>query len=162
MLLILRDTREQKPLSFDSVAGVDRVEDIGLPFGDYAGMIGDDKDHLTHLPLAWDRKSIGDLYGTMTHGYDRFKRAMHRAKESKHKLILIVEGTYSDVEAGYDHSEFSGDAMIKKLATLYVKYDLETWFCESRKVMAKRIVDTLLAVERNYSKGSIGKEEKHG
>lgn len=152
MLLILRDTREQLPLLFDRVEGVDAVEDIGLPFGDYAGMIGEDKDHLSQVPICWDRKSLGDLYGTMTHGYDRFKKAMQRAKANNHKMILAVEGTYSLVKQGYSHSEFSGEAMMKKLATLYVKYDLDVWFCETRSVMAQRIVDTLLAVDRVYEK----------
>lgn len=152
MLLILRDTRENLVLSFDHCEGVDAVEDICLPFGDYAGMIGKDKDSLVHLPFCWDRKGLGDLYSTMTHGYDRWKQCMARAKTANHKLILAVEGTYSDVAEGYSHSDFSGDAMMKKLSMLTIKYDLDVWYCESRKVMAQRIVDTLLAVDRYYCK----------
>ena len=40
--------------------------------------------------------------------------------------------------------------MMKKVVTLYVKYDLEYVFCESRRVMARRIADTFAAVERNF------------
>lgn len=143
MLIILSDTREQCPLDFDGIEGVDKVETIGLPVGDYTAMI-DGKQ----LPVVFDRKALGDLYGTMTSGYDRFKREMAKAKELGMKLILITEGTYSDVAAGYSHSEYSGEAMVKKLHTLAIKYDLEWWPCESREVMAERIVHTFTAISR--------------
>ena len=143
MLLLLVDSREQLPLSFKGIEGVDKVETIGLPFGDYTCMIDG-----RQVPICFDRKSLGDLFGTMTHGYDRFKRMMAKAKEHNHKLILITEGTYSDVLEGYSHSEYSGESMVKKLATLSVKYDLEWWPCESRQVMERRIVDTFTAVGR--------------
>ena len=127
--------------------GVDKVETIGLAFGDYSAMIDG-----RQVPICFDRKGIGDLFSTMTHGYERFKREMEKAKKHGHKLILITEGTYSDVLAGYSHSEFSGEAMVKKLAMLAIKYDLEWWACESREVMASRIVDTFSAVGRFWSK----------
>lgn len=147
MLVILSDSREQEPLDFSKIEGVDKVETIGLPFGDYTAIING-----RQVPVAFDRKSLGDLFGTMTHGYQRWKRVMQKAKDSGHKLILITEGTYSDVEAGYSYSEFSGEAMVKKLETLAVKYDLEWWPCESREVMAKRIVGTFQAVGRMWEK----------
>ena len=145
MLILLSDTREQSPLSFEGLDGIDKIETIGLPFGDYTCMIDG-----RQVPICFDRKSIGDLFGTMTSGYERFKREMQRAKDNNHKLILITEGTYSDVLDGYSHSEYSGESMIKKLATLAVKYDLEWWPCESRQVMALRIRDTFTAVQRTW------------
>ena len=146
MLILLVDSREQTPLEFEKMEGVDKVETIGLPFGDYTCMVDG-----RQIPVAFERKSLGDLYGTMTSGYLRFKKEMVKAKECGHKLILITEGTYSDVEAGYSHSEFSGEAMVKKLETLAVKYDLEWWPCESRQVMAKRILGTFQAIERMWA-----------
>ena len=142
------DSREQRPLSFSHLEGVRKVETIGLAFGDYQAMT----DSLGTLPITFERKSIGDLWGTMTSGYDRFKREMERAAAHKHKLIILVEGTYSEVLAGFSRSEFSGESMVKKLATLECKYDVPSWFCESRDVMARRIVDTFSAVERNWGK----------
>lgn len=153
MLLILSDTREQKEISFDGIDGIYAVEKIALPFGDYTAMIGKDKDSLKQIPISFARKGFSDLWGTMSNGenYQRFKKEMGRAKDSGHKLILIIEGSYSDVWNGFERSQFEGPAMLKKLATLYVKYDLEYIFCESRRVMARRIVDTFLAIERNWS-----------
>lgn len=160
MLLILRDTREQLGLSFDHCAYVERVEDIALPFGDYAGMMGKDKDNLVQIPWAVDRKSLGDLYGTMTHGYERWKKCMERAKAANHKLVLAVECTYTQVGNGFDHSEFTGEAMLKKLNTLQAKYELDIWFCSGRREMASRIAGFLSAVERHWAKEDSEKEGK--
>lgn len=151
MLLLLTDSREQAPLDFSGHEGVDKVETIGLPFGDYTAMI-DGKQ----VPVAFERKSIGDLWGTMTQGYDRFKVEMKKARDCHHKLILITEGTYSDVAHGFDRSEFSGTSMLKKLHTLYVKYDLEWFPCDSRKAMAHHISSTFCAINRCWEKDKEG------
>lgn len=125
--------------------GVEKIESMALAFGDYTAIV-----HGRPVPIIFERKGISDLFGTMTSGYERFKREMERAEKSNMKLILIIEGSYSDVWEGIPQSKFDGKSMMKKLATLYVKYDLEYIFCESRRVMARRIVDTFSAVERVY------------
>ena len=145
-VVIIQDSREQKPLDFKGIEGVEKVEVMGLSFGDYSGIVCGKP-----APIIFERKGMGDLFGTMTSGYERFKREMERARESNMTLIILVEGTYSDVWQGIEHSQFDGPSMVKKLATLMVKYDLHTWFCESRRVMARRIVDTFSAIERNYA-----------
>ena len=104
------------------------------------------------MPIVYERKGFGDLWGTMTSGYERFKKEMERAKADNMKLILAIEGSYSDVWNGFDRSQFSGQSMLKKLAMLHVRHDLEYQFCESRRVMARRITDTFAAIERNWSK----------
>ena len=144
-MVLICDSREQKCLDFKGIEGVDKIEEMGLSFGDYNAIV-----HDKVVPIVIERKSIGDLFGTMTQGYARFKREMERAKEANFKLILAVEGTYSEVWEGYKHSQFEGPSMVKKLAMMQVRYDLETWYCESRRVMARRIVDLYAAIERNY------------
>ena len=151
-MVIICDSREQRCLSFDGLEGIEKIEEMGLSFGDYSAIV-----HGNPVPIVFERKGISDLFGTMTIGYERFKKEMQRAKESNMKLILAVEGTYTDVYQGISHSQFSGQSMVKKLAMLQVKYDLETWYCESRRVMARRIVDTFSAVERCWAKESPNK-----
>ena len=41
-------------------------------------------------PIAFERKSISDLYGTMGKDYPRFKKEMNRANASGVGLILII------------------------------------------------------------------------
>jgi len=144
-VVIVQDTREQLELDFSGIEGIEGIEKMTLSYGDYTAIV-----HGRPVPIVFERKGFSDLWGTMTSGYDRFKKEMKRAKADNMKLILIIEGTYSDVWNGFDKSAYDGQSMLKKLATLYAKYDLEYVFCESRRVMARRIADTFYAVERNY------------
>ena len=148
-MIIVQDTREQKPLDFGGIEGVEKVDVMTLSYGDYTAII-----HERPVPILFARKGFGDLWGTLAtkDGHRRFKAEMERAKEAKMKLILIIEGSYTDVWNGFDRSEYTGPAMLKMLATLYTKYDLEYVFCESRRVMARRIADTFYSIERNWSK----------
>ena len=148
-MIIVQDTREQKPLDFSNIEGVEKVEVMTLSYGDYTGIV-----HGCPVPILFCRKAFGDLWGTFStaDGHRRFKAEMERAKSSNIKLILIIEGTYSEVWDGFERSQFDGQSMLRLLATLYTKYDLEYIFTESRRVMARRIVDTFSAVERNYQK----------
>lgn len=145
-MIIVADTREQKSLDFSGMEGIEKIEEVALPYGDYTAIIKEKP-----VPIVFERKGFSDLWGTMTGGYDRFKREMERARADNIKLILIIEGSYSQVYDGFERSAYDGPSMLKKLATLYTKYDLEYIFCESRRVMARRIYDTFSAVERNYS-----------
>ena len=97
-----------------------KVETIGLPVGDYGCMVKGE-----HCPVIFERKSMGDLFGTMTQGYNRFKKMLAKAKELKVKVILLIEKPYHEVLEGYEHSQFKGESMLKKLATLHVRYDLD-------------------------------------
>lgn len=145
----MQDTREQKPLDFSGIEGVKKVEVMTLSYGDYSGIV-----HGHPVPILFARKAFGDLWGTMTttDGHKRFKAEMQRAKDASMKLVLIIEGSYSDVWNGFDKSAYDGVSMLKKLATMYTRYDLEYVFCESRRVMARRIADTFYAIERNWAK----------
>lgn len=137
------DTREQKPLEFrDGI--FDEIVVAGFPTGDYWCEING-----SEVPLCYERKSLGDLYSTMTSGYPRFKKEMERAKEAGLKLVLLIEGSMREVAAGYEYSQYSGDAMMKKLAMLYVKYDLEYHFGDRRE-LARRIEETFTAVARHW------------
>jgi len=138
------DSREKMPLEFKP--GVfDEIITEGLPFADYWISINDKQ-----FPLCFERKGFGDLYGTMTSGYARFKRELELAKENKFSIILLIEGTMREVAGGYHHSKFTGDSMLKKLAMLYVRYGLEYHFFQDRREMARYIEEIFSAVKRNF------------
>lgn len=149
-MILVQDSREQLGLDFSGIEGIEKIEKMALAYGDYNAIV-----HGSPVPLFFERKGIGDLFGTMTSGYDRYKREMERAKAANVKLVLIIEGSYTDVWNGFERSAFSGEAMLKKLAMLYVRYDHEYIFCESRRVMARRICDTYAAIERNYKQEKV-------
>jgi ERCC4-type nuclease len=150
-MIVLCDTREQKRLDFSEFPGVTSTRVQKLDFGDYCvefeGKLAGMK-----APIVVERKSLGDLWGTMTSGYPRFRREMERAKEAKTKLVLAVEANYADVLQGFDRSEFTGDSMVQKLATLWAKYDVETWYAGSRKLMARMVYEAFASIGRHYAK----------
>lgn len=156
--ILVIDSREQKSLEPEfrkELFGEVRVE--GLPFGDYWFWNEYEDGTNDTYPITFERKSFGDLFGTMTSGYERFKKEIQKARENNFTLILLIEGSMRTVGKGYEHSQFSGEAMLKKLATLRVKYDLEYHFFNDRREMARFIEEIFLAIARLYRK-----EKKNG
>ena len=80
------DSREQKPLKFNMQSEVKC-----LKFGDYALS---DKDLTGNCYV--ERKSVNDLIGTLSGGYERFLRELVRAKEANAYLIILVEESFSN------------------------------------------------------------------
>ena len=148
---MLCDTREQKRLDFSMFPGVTSTRVCKLDFGDYTcefeGKLAGMK-----APLVVERKSLGDAWGTMTSGYPRFRRELDRAKASNTKLVLAIEATYQGVLNGFERSEFTGDSMAQKLATLYAKYGLEIWYAGSKKLLARMVYEVFAAIGRGYAK----------
>ena len=124
----------------------DKYEVGCLAWGDYGLWIGDKQ-----VPIVFERKGLGDLYGTMTSGYSRFKEEMKRCKDAGHHMVLAIEGTVQDVWQGYEHSQYSGEAMLKKLGMLRVRHDIEVQFFDSRRAMARWIEEVFAAVARNWA-----------
>ena len=83
---MLVDTREAKPLNFPVGGVVEKVTAMKLDVGDYQCRFRDG----TIPPCSFERKGLGDCYGTMTSGYLRFKKEMKGAKEGAEPTL---EGT---------------------------------------------------------------------
>ena len=77
------DTREQKPLKF-----LRPVESKKLDFGDYAF-----SSNSATCNCYIERKSLSDMIGTISGGYERFINEIKRAEESGAYLIILVEDT---------------------------------------------------------------------
>ena len=69
-----------------------------LDFGDYTAA-GKDYDY-TYV----DRKTEGDFKGTMTKGFERFKREISRAKEFNSYIFVLVESTVDQINANNESS----------------------------------------------------------
>lgn len=153
--IFITDSREQNKLPIkDGLFDKYIVE--GLNFGDYALRYEYNDGTEKLVPIVFEKKSLNDLWGTMVPSktdptsYQRFKREMDRAKKHEFKLVLIITSSMEDVYTGCEYSKFTGEAMLKKLAMLYVRYDLEYIFCNSERAAARRIEDTFSAINRNY------------
>lgn len=146
-LELIIDSREQKSLKDEFKAGIfDIIISKKLEYGDYGCTI-DGKE----VPIYFERKGLGDLFGTLTKDHKRFGRELHRAKLSCHQLILLVEGSLRDVASGYSHSSISGDTIIKTIFSLWVRHGLYPVFCNGRRECARFIEETYTAVARSFS-----------
>ena len=85
---ILIDTREQRPLKFK-----DRnVKVVKLDYGDYAF-----SDPQASCKAFVERKAVGDFLGTISGGYERFRREIQRSVDDEASLIVIIEQKLSNV-----------------------------------------------------------------
>jgi ERCC4-type nuclease len=141
---IIVDTREQLPLQFDPEFEVVRQK---LEFGDYAMRMNN-----CILPVVFERKSLGDLFGTMTSGYKRFKAEYHRCNGVGHKMVLLLESSMREVAGGYEHSQFEGSSMIKKLAMLEVRYGIQVVYGGDRYTCSRYIQEIFGAIWRNWKR----------
>jgi len=109
-MVIVIDNREQKPWSFPPEAAT--LVRGTLKAGDYA-LEGDEH-------FAIERKSLDDLAGTLSTGWDRFKRELFRMSENGFPArIVIVEGTWWDImEHRYNHPRVLPRFLRKRLAQL--------------------------------------------
>ena len=133
-LEIFIDTREQKPIRFDCSLF------IKLDVGDYTTAKHHNKLHL-------ERKSPGDLYGTLLGGHTRFRKELKRAAANGIRLIMIIECTkakFINKEwRGADHCQVNGVILGKIIATMEKRYSLKFIWCKNRIEMKKTILKLL-------------------
>lgn len=112
-------------------------------------------------PIYFERKSLADLFGTLTSGHKRFKAELQLAKKMGFQLILAIEGTLTDVLTGPKYSSVSGIVIIRQIMTLWLKYGLTPIFFSSREEMARTIKEFYFSYGRNFkishSKSDRGK-----
>jgi len=138
-MIIIADTREQSVLEFkhDFITGVVREK---LDVGDYRGRYENGKESR----IIIERKSIGDLFGTLTKGYTRFRKEIERAREKGIYLICCIEGSYTKVGNGYKHSTRNAREIQDQLRTIWIKYGVSHIYCVSRAETANYIIDTFI------------------
>lgn len=139
-LSIIIDSREQLPLQFTHKS-ITATKVQKLDVGDYAAEFDDGY----RPPVVFERKSLGDLYGTLSAGYDRFKNEIERAKVSETKIIIITEGTLTKTLFGNIHSSRTPQSIVYQLFTIRIRYGIETVFCSSREEIAEYISQFYIA-----------------
>ncbi|MFB6092477.1 MAG: ERCC4 domain-containing protein [Haloquadratum sp.] len=92
---ILRDTREQRPWTFDGFAVETR--DVTLATGDYAvptDCTHDPEVDTYHPAFAVERKSGHDFLSSLTWERERFASELRRADEWPQPLAVVVETSW--------------------------------------------------------------------
>jgi DNA excision repair protein ERCC-4 len=127
-LRIKIDTREQRPWKFP--VGTDIVYGK-LDEGDYAveGLEG---------KFGIERKSLNDIWGSLTSGRDRFERELQRVKDKGYlKFIIIIEATPSAFCNPADEGRLITPQSLQATVRAWRKrYDIEFLFLKDRKKAA--------------------------
>lgn len=145
---IIVDTREQAPLDLNA-----KVKNTSLKFGDYK--LEDSRKIKSDLYI--ERKSVSDLYGTMTGGYERFNREILRAKEAGAYFVILVEGNFKEVNAFSDKLKWIGKGRISPEFVWHNVREIlqnnnfvQFLFVENRDE-SSRIVKKLMSSDGQYS-----------
>lgn len=142
-MIILVDNREKSELEFNH-SYITGIEHTTLSCGDYGCRYNDN-----HIPAVFfERKSISDLFGTLSKGYKRFKKEIMRSKEQQVLLVIIIEGSLTKVLKGYERSQRSGDEIVQQLFTLMCKHHIPFVCCSNREEMSRYITEVYLSIGR--------------
>ena len=145
----VKDTRERdgKGWNFKASQNCAGMISAKLDVGDYS-IVG-----LENL-VCVERKTIGDLWGTLGNqkNYERFIREWTRAVN--HKKFLIIEGTLADVDGGYRFSKVSPENIHGKLISLQIKHGVHVIFA-GRTDVARSYARRLLIKLYKYHKDGI-------
>lgn len=142
-MIILCDSREQAPLEFKH-AYIEGVEVGALDVGDYGVKY---KDGYVP-PIFFERKSIPDLFGTLGGDYKRFKKEVLRSKENHSQLIIIIEGTVTDILKGTKYSTIDGIRILRTLLSIWNRYNIASIYCKNREEASIFITEFYLAHAR--------------
>lgn len=145
---ILIDTREQTPLRFEGYP----VEVAGLPVGDY-GVKG--FSDWNNPAIIFERKSLGDLIGSLTSGRPRFLRGVEKMRQFRFRA-LVIEATFAEVEAGAFRSKATPQSLIASLYALQVRCGLHVLWAGGSAGAAKAIEGMVRqfvrGVEKDYKR----------
>jgi len=146
---IIRDTREKAGhgYKFRASANCNKMETIKLDVGDYSIEGYEDV-------IMVERKTIDDLWGTLTQGRDRFMREMERAKDHKVKY-LIIEGSVADVNKGIRYSKVRPEYIFANLISLEIKHGVHVIFTSKRVDIAQAYVRRLLKKLFQYCEDGV-------
>ena len=133
---LIVDTREQKPLW--------KHKDVTrrkLHEGDYS------HEEIEHL-ITIERKSPGDLYGTILGGHERFRKELLRSIAKHKDFYLFVECSRDDFIAmkwrGWYHNPGGNPKMLAAIVgTLEAEYDVIFVWCKSRAEMRRKILELI-------------------
>lgn len=144
--LIYIDSREQHPLTFSISTKIS-----ALKFGDYKL-----NDEASSYNLIIERKSVADLFNTMTSGIIRFKKELDKCKEADAYMVIVIENgletskNYSSVLKKIAHVNISSEFVFHNIRDIIQSYpNVQFLFVNDRKE-ASRIIEILFKCDGQF------------
>jgi hypothetical protein len=135
---VLVDTREQKPLKLKAKS----CTVSKLDFGDYTT-----SSHFKGIFV--ERKSLPDLCGTMSAGFERFQKELSRAKDMSSYIVVCVESNLNSLSQvgklpGTTHIKASPDFLGVRIRSLCQQFDNVQFLFVDGRVQMTEIVEKVL------------------
>lgn len=151
-ITIIKDTREQEPLSFARYKDVNEITDT-LKVGDYKGILHTRYGDLVSRTI-YDRKEK-DLWQTFAtkDGHRRIGERFNDSINSGSILVIAIISCLIDIrngfgfktKAGYKRSKFTGSSMVALLKTMNKRYGMRFLYTSSRTDLQLHIVSDYMA-----------------
>lgn len=140
-LIIVKDTREQKPLKFNV-----KTETSKLDFGDYVCL----GSYFSNIYI--ERKSLPDFIGTLCpKNIERFKKEIERAENLNSFIFIIIESNFNQSfkfnKLSHIHSQVSPDFVFHNLRLIMEQFsNCQFLFCNGR-IDAARIIEKIFRIK---------------
>ncbi|HUT89758.1 MAG TPA: ERCC4 domain-containing protein [Thermoguttaceae bacterium] len=146
---IVVDSREQLPYEFSGMTGsngepllIVPLATKGLPNGDYSIEGMEDQ-------IAIERKTLSDLYGSVTWGRARFEREIVRLAELPGFAAVVIEATWAEIMAPAEHwpewvNQTDPRSIEGTIVAWSIRYSrVHWWACGSRRGAERRTFSIL-------------------
>lgn len=141
--IVAIDTRENLPYRFDGFATVRRKIDAG----DYSLQLPDG----SLAPIAYERKSPADLWGSMGAGRARFERCVQRLSKLDYAAI-VIEATLSEAcVPPRQVQRLQASSVIGGLASWSIQHGVHIFFGDNRTLCERWILRGLAAWYKHSS-----------
>lgn len=124
-MIVIQDTREQRPWDFSKIAGVSEVRIQALATGDYSAVGLEDI-------VCIERKSLADFAQSVTRGNARFYREIERMQAFPVRAI-IIESSITAVIARRYRTQITPAALMSHVTGITCGKNVPVLFAGSRK-----------------------------
>jgi ERCC4-type nuclease len=151
-MIIVSDTREQKPFSFKklNIKEKPEVKRAALKTGDYSIEGYEDR-------VCIERISMVDLFGSCGQGRDRFEREFQRMSKFEYAALVVEVDWKQMYKYPPARSKMSPKIILRTLLAWHMRYQVHIWPCPGRK-FAEKV--TYLLLDRFYRDKVAAKHDK--
>jgi len=111
-------------------------------------------------PIVVERKSLNDIYGSLSKGYKRLKRRINEAIKQKIRFIILVEASLTKIGKPQEFSTRNPDEIKQQLFTLLIKHGILFVCCNNPEEAAEWVTQLFIAVGKEHIRDL--KEQKKG
>jgi ERCC4-type nuclease len=146
--IITIDRREKYPWVFDAPSVVQKLD-----VGDYS-LLG------FHNEVAIERKSLGNVIGSLSYERTRFEPELQRGRDLQ-CFCVIIEANWQDVFNKNYRSEMSPNAVRESVIAFQVRYGTPFIFTGSRSLAARLCESYLLRFLQEKKPGQLTRQILH-